>query len=220
MLNVSVLPLLSSMYLACAYPCRDLALPLRNCKFQATLLSYLIFNMRYPHLIADGFADHDQGPRECQGLGDMKISLSHQTPYRSQRQIQVSQNTMSTSFTRLNTIPIVAYGVNRDVAARMDPLFTSTPFRMAAILDHATETKAFRYTHHNLGVVLFSLNPRPKVFITGAAISKDMTAQSIRVWDFYVRETRAEDTLVIDVSFDVVIESNEGVMGRRTDVRL
>ena len=111
---------------------------------------------------------------------------------------------MTASFTHLNHIPIVAYGVYRNVAASMDPLFTSTPFRMAAILDHATEPAAFRYTQHNLGVVLYSLNPRPKVFITGAAISDDMTKQSIRVWDFYVRETKAEDTLVINVRFVLV----------------
>ena len=113
---------------------------------------------------------------------------------------------MTTSFTRpdLIEVPIIAYGVFRDVAAGMDPLFKSTPFRMAAILDHATETKAFRYTHHNLGAVLFSLNPRPKVFITGLAISDDMTKQSIRVWEFYVRETKAEDTLVINVSLVLV----------------
>lgn len=111
---------------------------------------------------------------------------------------------MTTPSTNPNLISIVAYGVYRDVAASMDPLFTSTPFRMAAILDHATEPPAFRYTHHNLGVVLYSLNPRPKVFITGAAISADMTTESIRVWDFYVRETKAEDTLVINVSLVLV----------------
>lgn len=111
---------------------------------------------------------------------------------------------MTSSFTRLDLIPIVAYGVYRDVAASMDPLLASTPFRMAAILDHATEPAAFRYTHHNLGVVLYSLHPRPKVFITGPVISADMTRQSIRVWDFYVRETKAEDTLVINVSLVLV----------------
>ena len=111
---------------------------------------------------------------------------------------------MTTSLTGLDQIPIVAYGLYRDVAASMGPLFTCTPFRMAAILDHTTEPAAFRYTHHNLGVVLYSHNPRPKVFITGAAISEDMTTHFVRVWDFYVRETKAEDTLVINVSLALV----------------
>ena len=38
------------------------------------------------------------------------------------------------------------------------------------------------------------------MFITGAAISQSMTAESIAVWESYVRESKVEETLVINVS--------------------
>ena len=106
---------------------------------------------------------------------------------------------MSTPSNPRSIIPIVALGVYRDVAASLDPILTTTPFRIAAILDLATSPAAFRYSPHNLGVILYGLNPSPKVFITGAAISEEMTGQSIAVWDLYVKQTRAQDTLVINV---------------------
>ena len=97
-------------------------------------------------------------------------------------------------------IPIVALGVYRDVAASMDPLFASTPFRMTAILDLKQEPTSVRYSPQNLRTVLFNLHPRPKVFITGAAISRAMTLESIAVWDGCVRQSKEGDTLVINVS--------------------
>ena len=101
-----------------------------------------------------------------------------------------------------NTIPIVALGVYRDVAAKTDPLFTNTPFRMTAILDLKQDPPAVRYSPQNLLAVLFNLHPRPKVFITGAAIPPDMAAESIAVWESYVSEAKAADIFVIDVSAD------------------
>lgn len=83
----------------------------------------------------------------------------------------------------------------------MDSLFTFTPFRMTAILDLASQPATLRYTPHNLGVILHNLHPTPKVFIIGAAISGGMTAESITVWESYVRETKEQDSLVINVSF-------------------
>ena len=97
-------------------------------------------------------------------------------------------------------VPIVALGVYRHVAATMDPFLLTTPFRLAAILDLTCEPAAFRYDAHNLGVVIQNLHPPPKVFITGAGISPEMTAESISVWDAYVKATKVTGTLVINVS--------------------
>lgn len=96
--------------------------------------------------------------------------------------------------------PIVALGVYRHVAASMDPLFVGTPFRMTAIMDTMQEPKSVRYSPHNMATVLFNLHPRPKVFITGAAISRQMTHESIHVWNAYVQETKEKNTFVINVS--------------------
>lgn len=95
--------------------------------------------------------------------------------------------------------PIVALDVYRNVAASMDPLFVDTPFRMTAILDLRQEPMSIRYNTRNLMTVLFNLHPRSKVFIIGAAISHSMTAESVAVWDSFVREVREEGTFVINV---------------------
>ena len=91
----------------------------------------------------------------------------------------------------------------------MDPLFVSTPYRMAAILDLMQDPPSVRYSAQNLYTVLFSVHPRPKVFITGAAISRAMTAESITVWDGYVRESKVKDTLVINVGASTEKGANE-----------
>lgn len=101
----------------------------------------------------------------------------------------------------VSTIPIVALGVYRHVAATIDPLFLSTPFRMAAILDLKSQPAAFQYSPLNLGTVLHTLHPSPKIFITGAAISAEMTRESVSVWEAYVKESGSERHLLINVSF-------------------
>lgn len=100
----------------------------------------------------------------------------------------------------MSLINVVALGVYRHVAASMDTTFLNTPYRMTAILDLTGEPAAFRYNAHNLGVVLHALQPRPQVFITGAAISEAMTRESIEVWEAYVKITGTKGTLVINVS--------------------
>jgi hypothetical protein len=100
----------------------------------------------------------------------------------------------------MQTINVVALGVYRHVAATMDATFQHTPYRTAAILDLTSEPKAFNYNPHNLGVVLHTLQPRPHIFITGAAITAAMTNESIEVWEEYVKVLGAENTLVINVS--------------------
>lgn len=85
----------------------------------------------------------------------------------------------------------------------MDLTFQGTSYRIAAILDLKSEPQAFTYNPHNLGVVLHTLQPRPQVFITGAAITSAMTRESIEVWENYVKNLGTEDVLVINVSVQV-----------------
>ena len=75
---------------------------------------------------------------------------------------------------------------------------------MTAILDLKQDPPSVRYSAQNLWTVLFNLHPRPKVFITGAAISHAMTAESITVWDSYVRESKVKDAFVINVGGSAV----------------
>lgn len=100
----------------------------------------------------------------------------------------------------MQLINVVGLGVYRHVAATMDATFVGTPYRMAAILDLKGEPEAFRYNEHNLGVVLHTIQPRPQVFVTGAAITQAMTQESIAVWKEYVRKLGTKNTLVINVS--------------------
>lgn len=105
----------------------------------------------------------------------------------------------------LKIISVVGLGVYRQVAASMDSTFENTPYRMAAVVDLTSHIGAFRYTPHNLGVVLHCLQPRPQAFVTGAAISEAMTNESIRVWEEFVEATGTEDTMVINVGFEIDI---------------
>jgi hypothetical protein len=97
------------------------------------------------------------------------------------------------------SIGVVGLGVYRNVAVSMDTTFSNTPYHMAAVVDLSNKIEAFRYTPHNLGVVLHCLQPRPQCFVTGAAISEEMTNESIQVWDEYVKATGLKQTLVINV---------------------
>ncbi|KUJ16193.1 uncharacterized protein LY89DRAFT_782491 [Mollisia scopiformis] len=106
------------------------------------------------------------------------------------------------------TVGVVGLGVYRHVAASTDTTFENTPYRMAAIVDLSNPPEAFRYTPHNLGVVLHCLQPRPLVFVTGAAISHEMTNESIRVWEEFVKATGTEKTLVINLQGDPPADGN------------
>ena len=97
-------------------------------------------------------------------------------------------------------IPVVALGVYRNVATSMDAHFLASPYRMAAVLDLSGEPEAVRYSTHNLSVVLHALNPRPMVFITGASISHDMTAEAMGIFEDYLTRTGVGNTMTIRVS--------------------
>ncbi|KAN0096090.1 hypothetical protein V8E51_014895 [Hyaloscypha variabilis] len=99
----------------------------------------------------------------------------------------------------MQTISIVALGVYRHVAAKMEVPFEHTPYRMAAIVDLKSSPEAFTYSAHNLGVVLYALHPSPQVFIVGAAISQSMADESISVWKAYTTSAGTKDPLLINL---------------------
>lgn len=126
------------------------------------------------------------------------VSLVTLTWYQQHTLVQVP-STVTMASNAQGIIPVVALGVYRNVAAAMDGPFAKTPFRMVAILDIMTKPTAIQYNPHNFATVLHNLHPRPKVFITGAAIDSATTAESITVWESYIRETKMTDTYVINV---------------------
>lgn len=96
-------------------------------------------------------------------------------------------------------VPIVALGVYRHVALKMDAVFALTRYRMTAVLDLTSEPATTQYTPQNLRVVLHALNPKPKVFITGGSISQEMAASAIGVFEDYMASESLDNTLVINV---------------------
>lgn len=104
-------------------------------------------------------------------------------------------------------IPVVALGVYRSVAASVDStIFAqhSPPrYQISAILDLTGSPPQYRYSAHNFAVVLRALQPRPRVFISGLAISEDIAKEAGDVWRTFVAEIGAEgeerDTELIDV---------------------
>lgn len=73
---------------------------------------------------------------------------------------------------------------------------------MAAVIEVNQDIPEFRYSPHNLNVILATLIPRPLVLIVGRAISEEMTNEAVDVFQTYVKETedvKEEDTLVIPV---------------------
>ncbi|KAL2038679.1 hypothetical protein N7G274_008437 [Stereocaulon virgatum] len=131
------------------------------------------------------------------------VSLATLTWYQQQTVIRVP-STVPMASNAQGIIPVVALGVFRNVAAAMDGPFAKTPFRMVAILDIMTKPTEIQYNPHNFATVLYNLHPRPKVFITGAAIDEAMTAESITVWESYVRETKETDTYVINLNRELM----------------
>ncbi|KAL4958083.1 hypothetical protein BDW69DRAFT_126937 [Aspergillus filifer] len=86
-----------------------------------------------------------------------------------------------------NPIPIVFFGYKRFVAIKfMPPLFSGTPYVMTSSLDQVSSREEFRYTPHNLGVVLETLHPRPRALIIGIAIDPKFCEEMRVVWESYV----------------------------------
>jgi len=104
------------------------------------------------------------------------------------------------------SISIVALGVYRHVAASLSAPFLNTPYRVAASLDLKSEPVEFTYTTHNLGVVLRALEPRPRVLITGLAITKEMTEEAIGQFESYVKSLDIQGAIVINVCLNCLLK--------------
>lgn len=100
-------------------------------------------------------------------------------------------------------IPLIGIGVYRNVGMGLVPILEPTQYRMASFLDLSNPQAEFRFSSHNLEVVLHTLNPAPKVLITGAGIDRGTTRDSISVWESWVTRTGQNDTLVINVSIQL-----------------
>ena len=100
-------------------------------------------------------------------------------------------------------MPVVALGCYRDVAETTNSIFAGTLYYIAAVLDLYSSPPPFAYTKQTLGATLHTLSPRPKVFITGAGITPEMSAEAIGVWEEYVGIVglKALEVHVINVSF-------------------
>ncbi|GKZ34767.1 hypothetical protein AbraIFM66950_005123 [Aspergillus brasiliensis] len=68
----------------------------------------------------------------------------------------------------------------------MPPLFEGTPYRMVSFLDLVSSREPFRYSAHNMGVVLETLHLRPKAFVVGIAIDPSLCEEMEEVWKSYV----------------------------------
>ncbi|KAL4944183.1 hypothetical protein BDV06DRAFT_210483 [Aspergillus oleicola] len=86
-------------------------------------------------------------------------------------------------------IPVVFFGYKRFVAIKfMPPLFENTPYQMTSSIDTVSSREPFRYTPHNLGVVLETLHPRPRAFVVGIAIEPGLCEETRGVWESYVHD--------------------------------
>ncbi|KAK5166588.1 uncharacterized protein LTR77_008131 [Saxophila tyrrhenica] len=82
-------------------------------------------------------------------------------------------------------IPVVTVGVHRSTVVATSSIFAGTPFSQTAIMDLKESPEQYRYSAHNLGVVLHALHPRPQVLVTGTAVG-ELVDEVERVWDEYV----------------------------------
>lgn len=102
---------------------------------------------------------------------------------------------------RESPIPIVVIGVTRETALQISDFFTGTSYQLAAILDLTESPKPYQYSPHNLGVTLHTLVPRPKVLVTGTAITPEIVAEIETVWkEYYETALRGEKSRWVVVS--------------------
>ena len=68
----------------------------------------------------------------------------------------------------------------------MPETFEGTSYYLSAFFDVVDSREEFRYTPHNLGVVLDTLHPRPKALVIGAAIHPSLVDGMKETWKSYV----------------------------------
>lgn len=95
-------------------------------------------------------------------------------------------------------ISIFAVGKYRETANALISLLEGSPFRLCGMLDAVSECK---FTPDRLAAVLRAVLPAPRCFIAGEAISEEMNAAAVKVWEEYVEEIKPENPMLVNVRF-------------------
>ena len=91
-------------------------------------------------------------------------------------------------------ISIVVIAAHRTLGYKlMAPLFENTPYSISAFLDFKMSPEPYRYTPHNLGVVLNALLPRPRALVIGNNVDVKIVNEVELVWKDYVKSHLQED---------------------------
>jgi hypothetical protein len=96
---------------------------------------------------------------------------------------------MSSLSSNPDSIPVVIIGWGRENGVVFMPkIFTehNSPYVMTAMMDFEETLEPYRYSPHNLGVILHNLHPRPRALIIGIAVPPSLTDEMTAVWNEYV----------------------------------
>lgn len=95
-------------------------------------------------------------------------------------------------------VPLVAIGVNRDIALAVESALKSlnrSNYPLVACLDMHDSPIEYQYSPHNLSTVLRASHPRPKGLITGTAVTDEVLKEIEQVWEAYVESVIVEENL-------------------------
>lgn len=96
---------------------------------------------------------------------------------------------MSAHSSNPDPVPVVIIGWGRENGVVFMPkIFAEhkSPYVMTAMMDFEETLEPYRYSPHNLGVVLHNLHPRPRALIIGIAVPPSLTDEITAVWNEYV----------------------------------
>ncbi|KAK2593261.1 hypothetical protein QQS21_009026 [Conoideocrella luteorostrata] len=86
-------------------------------------------------------------------------------------------------------IPVVVIGLRRGKGiSDIPPLFENTPYYVAACMDLTEVEEEFRYSAHNLAVILYNNHPRPRALLIGIAVDPSYIESAELVWKEYVNK--------------------------------
>ncbi|KAK1724520.1 uncharacterized protein BDZ83DRAFT_622935 [Colletotrichum acutatum] len=75
-------------------------------------------------------------------------------------------------------IPVVVIGLeHRRGISVIPPIFGNTLYYVASCMD-LTEVEEYRYSPHNLAVILHNLHPRPRALLIGIAVDPSYTCRA------------------------------------------
>ncbi|KAG7405929.1 hypothetical protein Forpe1208_v013649 [Fusarium oxysporum f. sp. rapae] len=96
---------------------------------------------------------------------------------------------MSAHSSNPDPVPVVIIGWGRENGVVFMPkIFAEhkSPYVMTAMMDFEETLEPYRYSTHNLGVILHNLHPRPRALIIGIAVPPSLTDKITAVWNEYV----------------------------------